>query len=74
MSVYAGKGGQTFIKDTVNKIKEIKKLKYNYLIEVDGGINNETIKLINNYVDIVVSGSYIVNSKKYEEKINELKI
>lgn len=73
MSVYAGKGGQTFIKDTVNKIKEIKKLKYNYLIEVDGGINNETIKLINNYVDIVVSGSYIVNSKKYEEKINELK-
>ena len=44
---------------------------YNYLIEVDGGINNETKKYAKN-ADILVVGSYITNNN-YEEKINEMK-
>ena len=44
----------------------------NYLIEVDGGINDLTINKIPN-IDIVVSGSYICKSNNYQEKINKLK-
>ena len=73
MSVVPGKGGQEFIKDVIEKVKKAKLLKseYNYLIGIDGGINNETIKDIKDYVDIVVSGSYITKGN-YDEKIREL--
>ena len=70
MSVEPGLGGQEFIIDTVNKLKELNKLKSEFLISVDGGINNETYKYVKDYVDIVVCGSYITNSDNYEEKIN----
>ena len=74
MSVEPGKGGQTFIKSTPNKIKELIKLRkyYNFLIEVDGGINDETIKLIKN-CDIAVSGSYITNNDNFNKQIDKLK-
>ena len=74
MSVYPGKGGQTFIMNTIDKIKSLNKLKNNHkiLIEVDGGINNETIKYVRNYIDIAVSGSYITNSDNYQNKINQI--
>lgn len=76
MSVEPGKGGQKFIEKTIDKLKSLSKLKsnYNFLIEVDGGINNETIKYVKEYVDIAVSGSYIVKSDNYQDKINELNI
>lgn len=78
MSVEPGLGGQKFIDSSLTKIKVLKELKnknnYNYLIEVDGGINNETVSLVSDAgVDIVVSGSYITNSDNYEEMINNLK-
>ena len=38
MSVEPGQGGQSFIMDTVDKIRKLKELKGNYLIEVDGGM------------------------------------
>lgn len=74
MSVFPGKSGQSFIEDTVIKAKELAKLKdeYNYIIEIDGGINNNTIKMVKEYVDIAVSGSYITTSDNYNEKINSL--
>ena len=74
MSVTPGKGGQPFIENTVKKLKELNKIKdnYNYLIEVDGGINDKTIKEVNNYTDIVVAGSFITNSDNYQDRINEL--
>ena len=60
MSVEPGKGGQSFIVDSVKKIEQLYNLRenqnYNYVIEVDGGINDETIKLCNK-ADIVVVGS-----------------
>lgn len=71
MSVEPGQGGQSFIMNTVDKIKKLKELKGNYLIEVDGGINDNTINLVND-VDIIVVGSYIT-SGDYEERIRNLK-
>ena len=76
MSVEPGCGGQKFIEKSINRIECLKDLKeknnYNYLIEVDGGINNETISMVKN-ADIKVVGSYITNSDNYEEQINKLK-
>ena len=74
MSVEPGMGGQTFIEGTVNKINKIKNLigNRNIKIAVDGGINNNTIKLINN-ADIAVVGSYITSSTNYQEKIDILR-
>ena len=37
MSVEPGEGGQQFIIDSINKIKELKELKGDFLIEIDGG-------------------------------------
>lgn len=75
MSVIPGKGGQEFMSSTICKMQELKELKpnYNYLIEVDGGINDKTISYVKDYVDIVVSGSYITDSDDYDEKIEHLK-
>ena len=44
----------------------------NYLISIDGGINNETIEKVKN-VDFIISGSFICMSDDYQEKINELR-
>ena len=73
MGVHPGKGGQEFIKDMTKKINELKalKTKYNYIINVDGGINGDTIKEINS--DMVVSGFYVISQESYNERINELK-
>lgn len=76
MSVEPGKGGQEYITSANEKIDELELLrnayKYNYLIEVDGGINNNTIKECLN-ADMFVVGSYITSSGDFEEKINEIK-
>lgn len=75
MSVEPGMGGQTFIKNSVNKINTLYDLRkinnYHYLIEVDGGVNNITAKLCNK-ADILVIGSYITNGN-YQEQINNIK-
>jgi len=75
MSVEPGKGGQAFIEDSIKKIEQLyilrEKHNYNYLIEVDGGINNETIKLCDK-ADIAVVGSYITK-QDYEEAIKKLR-
>ena len=75
MSVIPGKGGQKFMTDTICKMQELKEIEpsYNFVIEVDGGVNDETIKYISNYADIVVSGSYITNSNDYEGNIQKLR-
>ena len=73
MSVVPGKGGQTFIENTTNKLEQVKELNKNknIIINIDGGINNETVKKVIKS-DMVVSGSYILNGN-YEERINSLK-
>lgn len=66
MSVEPGYGGQAFIEESLDRIKElssmIKDKKLDVLIEVDGGINAETGKRCKEAgVDILVAGSYIFN-------------
>ena len=78
MSVEPGFGGQSFIEtslDTIKKLANIKKEKgYNYIIEVDGGINKETsLKCIDSGVDSLVAGSFIFKSKDYKKSVEELK-
>ena len=71
MSVEPGKGGQLFIDDSVKKIEQLYNLRekegYKYLIEVDGGINSDTIKKCNK-TDICVVGSFITK-QRYEDAI-----
>lgn len=74
MSVEPGRGGQKFIDATTKRIDDIKKMigKRKILINVDGGINKDTIGKVSNS-DIVVSGSYVVGSDNFEEAITSLK-
>lgn len=72
MTVHPGKGGQAFMLDMVSKINNLSKLKDGFVIEVDGGVNNESIKYLKN-CDIVVSGSYVCMSDDYNEKVMNLK-
>ncbi len=78
MSVNPGFGGQKFIENTYNKIKQckelIKKNNANTLIEVDGGVNNLNAgKLVENGADILVAGNYIFKSDDMQETIALLK-
>jgi len=77
MSVEPGYGGQAFIPKTVDKLKELKKYlvdnELNMVISIDGGINEETVKGVKEHVNMIVSGSYITNSKNFQEKIDSLR-
>ena len=74
MSVEPGAGGQSYIENSTNKINELKDLKeknkYNYLIEVDGGINDTTKEKAQN-ADILVVGSFITKGN-YKEQIEKI--
>ena len=77
MSVEPGFGGQKFMEGSVDKVRELKELKdeygYNYLINIDGGINGETIGKVSKYCDLVVSGSYVVNAEDPIANLNVIK-
>ncbi len=78
MSVEPGFGGQSFIENSLDKIKELRKYidenKLNVLIEVDGGINEETAsKSRLAGVDVLVAGSYLFNKTNTKERISKLK-
>ncbi len=76
MSVEPGKGGQSFLESSISKIEELKELRdqngYHYQIEVDGGINADTIHQVSG-ADIVVSGSFVTNSDNYQTQIDLLR-
>ena len=78
MSVNPGFGGQSFIENTYEKVKELKKLienkKAKTKIEIDGGVNNENAsKLISSGADVLVAGSYVFKSKDPMKTIAKLK-
>ena len=78
MSVNPGFGGQTFIENTINKVKRLRKLidecGSKALIEVDGGVQGETApRLIQAGADVLVSGSYVFKSENPEKTIKQLK-
>jgi len=64
MSVNPGWSGQKFIQNTINKVNKLAKYKnkYNFLIDVDGGINLTNAKLLKN-TDILTSSSTILKAK-----------
>lgn len=74
MSVKPGEGGQEFIQEVLEKVKEIRKINSDIEISIDGGINDCTIKLAKEAgCTMAVSGSYVTNSDNYNEKIKSLK-
>ena len=79
MGVNPGMGGQKFIRKTIDKLKELQVLRkeypnFNFKISVDGGVNDVVASKIINYTDILVSGSYVLDSNDYQKQINSLRI
>ena len=77
MSVNPGFGGQTFIENTIKKVKQLRQLidqsGSKALIEVDGGVQQETApRLVAAGTDVLVAGSYVFSSKNPEQTIHEL--
>ena len=78
MSVNPGFGGQTFIENTIDKVKRLRQLieekGSKALIEVDGGVQSETApRLVAAGVDVLVSGSYVFKSATPEAVIHSLR-
>jgi ribulose-phosphate 3-epimerase len=78
MSVNPGFGGQSFIENTFEKVKElqmlIQKNKTNCLIEIDGGVTDQNAsRLISCGADVLVAGSYVFKAKDPQANIRLLK-
>jgi ribulose-phosphate 3-epimerase len=78
MSVNPGFGGQAFISNSLKKIKTLRRLiqdkKLNTLIEVDGGLNEETIADVSAAgADVFVAGSAIFGSRDYQKTIRSFR-
>jgi len=74
MSVNPGFGGQKFIDAALHKIRELRALKPSLLIQVDGGINEETAALCREAgADILVAGSYIFGATDRAAAIQSLR-
>jgi ribulose-phosphate 3-epimerase len=78
MTVNPGFGGQSFINESYNKIKKLRKMiddgGYNVLIEVDGGIDTtNATRLIEAGVNVLVAGNAVFSSSDPTETIRRLK-
>ena len=77
MSVNPGYGGQSFIENTYEKIRKLKKLiakkDSTALIEIDGGVNaNNAPKLVEKGADVLVAGSFVFRSENPKQTIADL--
>ena len=77
MSVEPGKGGQKFMDSCLDKIDYLVKKRsennYSYLVEVDGGINLDTAKLVKQVgCDAVVAGTYLFKNENFIKATFEL--
>ena len=78
MSVNPGFGGQQFIPHTLDKVRELRALigrtGSKALIEVDGGVNDDTApQLVAAGADVLVAGSHVFKASNSEETIRSLK-
>jgi len=78
MSVNPGFGGQSFIENTYDKVKQLKELitrkKASTLIEIDGGVTNKNAKALSDTgADVLVAGSYVFKSDNQIETIKDLR-
>jgi len=73
MTVEPGFGGQAFMEDMLQKVKDLRK-KFKGLIQVDGGINDRTaVKARGSGVDVLVAGTAVFGKKDYAEAIEALR-
>jgi len=73
MTVHPGFYGSKFLPETMDKIRILRKSKPELDIEVDGGINPETIEVANEAgANMFVSGSFLIKSENVGERINIL--
>lgn len=76
MSVEPGKGGQSFILESQDKISEVRNLLDSYhskaVINIDGGVDNTT-KNMCQQCDILTSGSYIIGFDDFQVQIDSLR-
>ena len=73
MTVNPGFGGQAFIEGMLQKIRDLRSIDSNIDIQVDGGINNKTSKLVKEAgANILVAGSYLFKGD-YKQKIESLR-
>ncbi len=78
MSVYAGFGGQSFIPETMEKVKTVYEAAKNsgcaVDIEVDGGVNDQTARVCAEHgANLLVAGSYIFGSDDYGARIRGIR-
>ncbi|MBD0825279.1 ribulose-phosphate 3-epimerase [Aestuariibaculum marinum] len=78
MSVNPGFGGQSFIENTYDKVKQLKALierkGASTIIEIDGGVTNKNAKaLVDAGADVLVAGSYVFKSETPIETIKDLR-
>jgi len=75
MSVNPGFGGQAFIPDMLRKIENVRAMIGDRDLEVDGGIDDTTAKMvIDAGANVLVAGSYIFRHPSYMEAIDTLKM
>ena len=73
MSVNPGFGGQKFIPRALDKVRRLRALAPDLLIQVDGGVNAETgAELVAAGADVLVAGSYVFGAKEPMEAIHSL--
>ena len=73
MTVNPGFYGSRFLPEVLHKVKQLRALKPNLDIEVDGGINDRNIEeVMNSGANLFVSGSHIKNSDDPEKNFNNL--
>ena len=78
MTVNPGFGGQSFISDSIEKLDQLTSIKdrmeLDFDIEVDGGINNETVKdVIEHGATMLVAGSYFFKQDDYGKVVKALR-
>lgn len=74
MTVEPGFGGQSFMESTMPKIEKIREINKDIDIEVDGGINAETIKIASKAgANVFVAGSAVFKAENPNEMIMKLK-
>jgi ribulose-phosphate 3-epimerase len=74
MTVNPGFYGSPFLPEMIDKISDLRKIKPDLNIEVDGGVVPDTIGLVDRAgANMFVSGSYIVKSKDVSKAIINLK-
>lgn len=79
MTVNPGFGGQAFISEMLEKVQKVAKIRdekgYDFDIEVDGGVDNKTIKACYQAgANVFVAGSYLFKASDLTAKVETLRV